>query len=68
MEKKWRHVSRYCYEDGQSFNGYRVCVTRDGRVHQKYFSAAVLGWAGALQQALDFRRELYRELGIGARR
>lgn len=65
---KLKHVSRYSYEDGHSFNGFRVCVTREGHVYQRYFSAAVLGWAGALEAALLHRKRLYKALGIGKRK
>ena len=63
MSTNLKNIVRFQYPR-HAFNGYRVCVCRKRRIYEKYFSAAKLGWAEALAQALEYRRELYKKLHI----
>ena len=63
MSTNLKNIVRYQYPR-HAFNGYRVCVCRNRRIYEKYFSAAKLGWAEALAQALEYRSTLYKKFHI----
>ena len=63
MSTNIKNIVRYEYPQ-HAFNGYRVCVCRQGRIYEKYFSASKLGWTEALAQAVEYRHELYKRLHI----
>ncbi len=57
-----KHITKYSYEDGHSFNGFRVAVFKKGINFQKYISSKHIGWDAALKEAKRIEAELIGEL------
>lgn len=56
-----KHITKYSYEEGRTFNGYRVNIQRKGFTFCKYFSA-LKGWDEAEAEAIKYEKYLMERL------
>lgn len=57
-----KHITKCTYEQGHSFNGYRVAMQRKGVVFCKYISAKDNNWQAAEKQAIKLEAYLAKNL------
>ena len=53
-----KHITKYSYEDGHVFNGFRVAIYKKGINFQKYISIKGIGWDAAMEDAKQLEAEL----------
>lgn len=52
------HITEYRKNNGATFDGYRVCITKMGITFCKYVSTKAIGWDEAKQQAIKIEQEI----------
>lgn len=57
-----KHITKYTYDGGKSFNGYRVAIQKKGVVFCEYVPAKDCGWDKAEKKAIELEEYLAENL------